>query len=83
MKVALSFKTSFPPAMFKDSTSSSATGATAEGYLDPGMSSIDKWDMRDGVLGTKFVIENGLHCMEDSIPFEIMEHLDRDGADLA
>lgn len=47
------------------------------------MSSIEKWDARDGVSGTKFVIENGIRRMEDSIPFEIQENLVGEGTDLA
>jgi Asp-tRNA(Asn)/Glu-tRNA(Gln) amidotransferase C subunit len=83
MKVATSFKTSFPSVMFRDTTSVGPSAAATEGYLGPGMGSIEKWDARDGVSGTKFVIENGIRRMEDSIPFEIEENLEGDGADLA
>jgi outer membrane murein-binding lipoprotein Lpp len=83
MKVATSFKTSFPAVMFRHSTGVRISAAVAEGCLGPGMSSIEKWDARDGVSGTKFIIENGVRRMEDSIPFEIHESLDGDGADLA
>jgi hypothetical protein len=83
MKVATSSKTSFPSVMFRDTTSVGPSAAATEGYHGPGMGSIEKWDARDGVSGTKFVIENGIRRMEDSIPFEIEENLEGDGADLA
>lgn len=83
VRAVSSFKTSFPAVMFRDSTAASVSAAVAEGCLGPGIGSIDKWDARDGVSGTKIVIENGLRRMEDSIPFEIKENLDGKGADLA
>jgi hypothetical protein len=83
MKVATSFRTSFPSVMFRDTTSVGQSAAATEGYLGPSMGSIEKWDARDGVSGTKFVIKNGIRHMEDSIPFEIEENLEGDGADLA
>jgi hypothetical protein len=83
MKVATSFKTSFPSVMFRNTTSVGPSAAATEGYLGPGMGSIEKWDARDGVSGTKFVIENSIQHMEDSIPFEIEENLEGDGVDLS
>lgn len=83
MKVATSFKTSFPAVMFRDSSSATSSAAVAEGSLGAGMSTHGKWDARDGISGTKYVIENGIRRMEDSIPFEINENLGGEGADLA
>jgi hypothetical protein len=79
MKVATSFKTSFPLVMFCNTTSVGPSAAATEGYLGPSMGSTEKWDAHDGVSGTKFVIENGIRHMEDSIPFEIRGNLERDG----
>jgi hypothetical protein len=83
MKIASSFRTSYPAVMFRDSSSSTSSAAVAEGSLGPGMATIDKWDARDGVSGTKFVIQNGVRRLQDSIPFEIREYLMGRAAELA
>jgi hypothetical protein len=83
MKVATSFRTSFPAIMFRGTTGLTISVAAAEGHIGPGMSSFSKWDAGNGVSGTKFAIEAGIQRMMDSIPFEIYETLDGDGADLA
>jgi hypothetical protein len=83
MKVATSFKTSFPSVMFRDGTGSTVSAVVAEGSLGPGMSSHTAWDAYDTISGTKYVIQSGLRRMDESIPFEIQQHLDGDGAELA
>jgi len=83
MKVASSFKTSFPAVMFRDLDSSTSTAMVSEGSLGPGMATAKKWDAQDGISSTKFVIENGIHHLQDSIPFEILENLTGLGATLA
>ena len=83
MKIASSFRTSYPAVMFRNSSGSRSSAAVAEGSLGPGMAMNDRWDVKDGVSGTKFVIQNGVRCLQNSIPFEIREYLMGRTADLA
>jgi hypothetical protein len=41
------------------------------------------WDAYDTISGTKYIMQNGLRRMDESVPFEILQHLDGEGAELA
>jgi hypothetical protein len=47
------------------------------------MSSHAAWDAYNSISGTKYVILNGLRRIDESVPFEIVQHLSGEGAELA